>query len=109
MILPVLCFFRIDAYAARGLALWLIVAAYAQIHAAFDAAVPGTAAVAAVNFTASIAGIWISARPCALRDLFRLASARRAVRYAATGGFALVAATALYLTIQLALTGGGRP
>ena len=106
VVLPVLCFFWIDAYAARGLAFWLIVAAYGQIHTAFDLDMPGTAAVAAVGWLAGIAGIWISAKPYLLRDLFRAAAVRRSVCYAVAGGFLAAALTALYIFIQLIRLGG---
>ena len=106
VVLPILCFFWIDAYAARGLAFWLIVSAYGQIHAAFDLQMPGTAVVAAVGWLAGIAGIWISAKPYLLRDLFRAAATVSAVRFAAAGGFAAAAATALYVFIQLIRLGG---
>ena len=106
IVLPVLCFFWIDAYAARGLALWLIVAAFGQIHTAYDLEMPGTAVVAAVGWLAGIAGIWISAKPYLLRDLFRAAAGKRAVRCGVAGGFLAAALTALYVFIQLTRLGG---
>ena len=106
IVLPILCFFHIDAYAARGLALWLIVAAYGQIHTAFDCRIPGAAAVTVVCWLGGIAGIWLSAKPYLLRDALRLAAVRRTARLVGGGFAGVLALTSLYVLIMTILAGG---
>ena len=89
VVLPVLCYFHIDFYAARALALWMIVSAYGMIHTAFDYNLPGLKIIAVMAWTAGIAGIWLSARPYLLRDCFRKAAAGKKFR-TVCGAFAII-------------------
>ncbi len=77
IVLPVLCYFYIDFYAARALALWMIVSAYGMIHTAFDGDHAGREVVTVMCWLAGIAGIWISAKPYLLRDYFRSAAVKK--------------------------------
>lgn len=75
--IPILCYFYIDYYTARAIGGAVIILAYDLIHYAYDEkfAAAGILTVAAWIF--GFAGIWMSGKPYALRDWFRLAAAKR--------------------------------
>ena len=100
VILPVLCYFYIDYYASRGLAFLLILWAYDAIHAGFEAKIPGSAVVTVIALILGTAGIWLSAKPCSLRDLLRKAAASKKYRYPAAAAAAAGAITAFYVLIM---------
>ena len=105
-VLPFLCLYLIDYYAARGLALWMIAAGYGMIHSTFDCHVPGAGVVAVVQWLAGIAGIWISAKPCLLRDCFRKAAENVKIRYILSIAAVVLSLTALYSGIMVIVCGG---
>jgi hypothetical protein len=44
------------------------------VHYTFDFRTPGFPLLAVAGWIAGIAGIWISGKPCAMRDYFRMAA-----------------------------------
>ena len=98
--LPVLGYFHLDYYAARGFSFALILLAYDVIHGTFELHTPGAGAVTVLMLLQGIAGIWLSARPCTLRDLFRKAAASQRWKAAAAGCTALWCAAVLYVLIM---------
>ena len=71
---PLLGFFYVDYPAARAVGGLLILAGYSLVHYTFDFRTPFFPLLAVAGWIAGIAGIWISAKPCAMRDYFRLAA-----------------------------------
>ena len=106
LILPLLCLYLIDYYASRGLALWMITAGYGMIHSTFEWHVPGSGAVAVLQWLAGIAAIWISAKPCLLRDLFRKSAENVKLRYVLSIAAAVMSLAALYSGIMIIVCGG---
>ena len=106
VILPFLCLYLIDYYASRGLALWMITAAYGIIHSAFYCHVPGTGVVVIVQWLIGIAGIWISAKPCLMRDLFRKSAEKKYLRYTFSIAALIMSLAALYTGIMVIVCGG---
>lgn len=105
IVMPVLSYFYLDYYASRGLAFLLILASYDIIHAAFEIHLPGAAAVTVIMMLLSIAGIWIAAKPCTLRDIFRKAAKSEMWKIcAAVCGFT-GAVCALYMLIMIFISG----
>ena len=105
IVMPVLSYFYLDYYASRGLAFLLILASYDIIHAAFEIHLPGAAAVTVIMMLLSIAGIWIAAKPCTLRDIFRKAAKSETWKIcAAVCGFT-GAVCALYMLIMIFISG----
>ncbi len=104
--LPVLCWFYLDYLAARAAAGLAILGAYEVIHLAFDCRLPGAAALTVGAWAVGIAGIWISGRPCTLRDWLRLGAAHRNWSRAAAGFFWLFAAGIAAATLAAALRPG---
>ena len=100
VILPVLCYFYLDSYASRGLAFFLILLAYDLIHGVFDNRTFGAPAITVIALLAGIAGIWISAKPCTLRDIFRKAAGSKYWKYSAAAAAAIIAAAVLYTLIM---------
>ena len=89
--LPVVCALYVDYPVARAVGGLLILLAYTVVHAGFDLHLPGAPALSILAWLAGIAGIWISAQPWRLRDVFR---SGRGVRRAGAG-FLLVLAAAM--------------
>ena len=71
---PLLGFFYVDYPAARAVGGLLILAGYSLVHYTFDFRTPGFPLLAVAGWIAGIAGIWISGKPCAMRDYFRMAA-----------------------------------
>ena len=101
VILPVLCWYFIDFYAARGFALWMIVSAYGMIHTAFDHHIPGRQAVIVLLWLAGIAGMWISAKPYLLRDLFRKSAENRMIRGICAYSLLVLAVISLCIALMI--------
>ena len=105
IVLPVLSYFFLDYYASRGIAFLLIIASYDIIHAAFEIHLPGAAVITVIMMFLSIAGIWIAAKPCTLRDIFRKAAKSKVWKIsAAVCGFAGTLC-ALYMLIMMFIAG----
>lgn len=77
IVIPVLSYFYIDFYAARAAGGAIIILAYDLIHISYEEAFCGAAVFAIAAWIFGFAGIWISGKPCALRDWFRLASGKK--------------------------------
>lgn len=71
VVLPVLCYYYIDYYAARAIAGALIIFAYDAIHFAYELKLPGAEVITVAAWLSGIAGIWYSGKPAALRDTWR--------------------------------------
>ena len=82
--IPVLSYFYIDFYTARAIGGAMIILAYDVIHVAYEEALCGAAVLTVAAWLFGFAGIWMSGKPCALRDWFRLASKDKMFRFAAT-------------------------
>ena len=82
--IPVLSYFYIDSYAARAIGGAIIILAYDLIHIAYEEAFTGAALFTVAAWIFGFAGIWISGKPCALRDWFRLAARNRNFKALAT-------------------------
>ena len=98
--LPILSYFHLDCYAARAWAFALILAGYDIIHGCFDRHIPLGGAVTVLMLIQTVAGMWFSAKPCLLRDLFRRAAESRRVRIAAVLSAALFGIVPLYVLIM---------
>lgn len=77
ILIPIASFFYIDYFAARALGGVLIISSYDIVHWAFELRLPGAVAITIIAWLYGIAGIWISGKPCVLRDWFRLAAKSR--------------------------------
>jgi hypothetical protein len=102
IVLPLLCYFHIDYYASRGLAFMLILWAYDVVHGAFELKIPAAPAVTVIALLLGISGIWLAAKPCLLRDIFRKAAVSKRWKYimfalSVPGGL-----TSLYMLIMCA-------
>ena len=105
IVLPVLSYFYLDYYTARGVAFLLILLSYDAVHTAFELHLPGAAVVTVIMLLLSIAGIWIAAKPCTLRDIFRKAAKSKVWKIcAAVCGFT-GAVCALYMLIMMFISG----
>ena len=89
LLIPVLCYFYIDYYTARAGAGMVIILAYDLIHYCYDEKLPLAIAITIMAWLFGFAAIWISGKPYALRDWFRLAVRNRK--------FAIAAMIASYL------------
>ena len=77
--MPVVCGFFVDYPAARGVGGLAILLAYLVVHEGFEMKIPGAPVFAVTAWLLGVAGIWLSALPWKLRDLFRAGEkARRA-------------------------------
>lgn len=101
--IPVLSYFYIDFYAARAVGGAVIILAYDLIHTAYDEMFTGAAAFTIAAWIFGFAGIWISGKPAALRDWFRLASRSKRFGIIAAGisfTFAVCFAAAVFATVS---------
>ena len=101
IVLPLLCYWHIDYYASRGLSFFLILLAYDLVHGCFELAVPGGSVITVIWLLLGIAGIWIAAKPCTLRDIFRKAAVSKYWKYSAVFAAAAGSLTALYILIMI--------
>lgn len=81
LIVPILGFFCLDYPGARALGGALILLGYYLVHFSFDFRTPGFPVIAVAGWLAGIIGIWISGKPCAMRDYFRMIAPRKGVRW----------------------------
>ncbi len=106
LIFPVLCYLFVDYLLARSVGGLLILAAYYLVHASFTLHTPVLAPLALIAWIFGIAGIWVSAKPCALRDWIRLLARAGHWRWISA---ALSLAYALFLVLAAILTPGRMP
>lgn len=100
--LPVLSYFYIDYYASRSLAFFWILLAYDVVHGAFELHLPGASFITIIALLWGIAGIWISAKPCTLRDVFRKSAVSKKWKYSVASVMAVAGAVMLYtLTVSI--------
>ncbi len=83
LIIPVLCYFYIDYYTARAGAGAVIILAYDLIHYSYDEKLPLAMVLTVMAWLFGFAAIWVSGKPHALRDWFRLAARNRKFAVAA--------------------------
>ncbi len=100
VIVPVLGFFFVDYPAARAVGGLLILSGYSLVHYTFDFHTPGAPAFAVLGWLTGIAGIWISGKPCAMRDYFRLVSGRRSYRFICGALWSVAALFALWALVM---------
>lgn len=77
ILIPVLSYFYLDYYTARAGAGAIIILAYDLIHYAYEEQLPGAAVLTVAAWLFGFAAIWVSGKPHALRDWFRLAARNR--------------------------------
>lgn len=100
LVLPILSYWHLDYYASRGVAFLLILASYDIVHYAFDSRLGGAGVVTVILLLLGIAGIWIAAKPCTLRDIFRKCAASSVWKYSVVSCGVLGAVTVLYTLIR---------
>lgn len=93
LLIPVLCYLYIDYYAARAVAGAVIILSYDLIHYAYDWQFPCAGAITVIAWISGFAAIWVSGKPCSLRDSFRLAAKNRIYAWAVTAVMILFALT----------------
>lgn len=71
LVMPVVCALYVDYTTARAVGGLAILLAYLAVHAGFELSLPWAPALSVVSWLIGIAGIWLSAQPWKLRDLFR--------------------------------------
>ena len=81
IILPIASYFYLDHYAARGMAFFMILMAYDVVHSGFELHIPGAPVVTVAALILGCIGIWIAAKPCTLRDIFRKSAASPVWKY----------------------------
>ena len=92
---PILGYFFVDYPLARAVGGAAILGAYYLVHKSFELHTPCSGAIAVLAWIFGIAGIWVSGKPCALRDWIRLC-ARSGTWRGVSGGFWCVLALALF-------------
>ena len=102
LVVPILGFFSVDYPCARALGGLLILLGYYLVHFTFEFRTPGAPLMAVAGWLAGIAGIWISGKPCAMRDYLRLCADRKQFRL---GSGIFWAAEALLTLWALVMTG----
>ena len=100
IVVPVLGFFFVDFPAARALGGGLILLGYALVHYTFDFRTPGFPVLAILGWLTGIAGIWISGKPCAMRDYFRMTSGKNWIRFLCCALWGVAALCALWALIM---------
>ena len=101
IVVPILCYFQIDSYAARSYAFFLILLAYDIVHGAFDHHLPGAGIVTILALLMGIAGIGISAKPCWMRDIFRKCAVSPKWKYSAMAICAIMTVMNIYVLTML--------
>lgn len=105
IIVPILGFFFVDYPAARALGGILILMGYYLVHYTFDFRTPGFPVLAVAGWLIGIAGIWISGKPCSMRDYLRLAGRSRSFRLSCGAAWSIAALLSLWALIMTG-TGG---
>ena len=95
IVVPILGYCFVDYPLARALGGAAILGAYYLVHKSFELHTPCSGAIAVLAWIFGIAGVWVSGKPCALRDWIRLC-ARSGVWRGVSGGFWVVFALALF-------------
>ncbi len=80
IVVPILGYFFVDYALARALGGIAILGAYYFIHRAFDFHAPLAGVLTVMALLFGIAGIWVSGKPCSLRDWIRLCARNRSWR-----------------------------
>ncbi len=99
-IIPIASTFYVDYYASRMIAFWMILLAYDTVNISFIYRIPGAPLYAVLSWLLGIAGIWISAKPCTLRDTLRLGIKSKWYRRI------FIAATAVGAVMMICMTVG---
>ena len=99
LLIPVLCYFYIDYYAARAVAGVTIILSYDLIHYAYDWKFPCAGIITVMAWISGFAAIWVSGKPCSLRDSFRLAAKNRKYAWTVTAVMVLFALTYIYSAV----------
>ncbi len=107
IVVPVVSYFVLDYLTARACGGLAILYGYQVVHTAFEMHTPGASVLAVFSWLLGMEGIWISARPCVVRDWIRAVSARPRLRVVAAS-ISGVAAVLLALAAVATLTAGGR-
>ncbi|MBR7139891.1 MAG: hypothetical protein IKD44_10130 [Lentisphaeria bacterium] len=100
VIVPILGFFFVDYPAARALGGVLILLGYSLVHYTFEFRTPGFPLLAFIGWFTGIAGIWISGKPCAMRDYFRMAGSKKWFRLLCCGLWGAAALSALWALVM---------
>ncbi len=100
VIIPVLCYFYIDYATARAVGGAMILWSYYLIHKGFDLHTPMLAIPAVLGWVFGLAGIWVSGKPCSLRDWIRLCSKSTYWRRISTSYLLLLAVLVLIAVIM---------
>ena len=101
IVVPLLCYWHIDSYAARSYSFFLILLAYDIIHGAFNHRLPGAAVITVIALLMGVFGIWCSAKPSSLRDIFRKCANSNRWKYAVISSFIIMTLLPLYTLIML--------
>ena len=88
---PVLGYFSVDYPLARSVGGLAILGGYYLIHFGFEFHTPALPLYAVLGWILGIGGIWVSGKPCSLRDWLRLCARSRRWRLVSAGYFALLA------------------
>ena len=100
LIIPVVSIFYIDFYASRTIAFWMILFAYETVNFSFIYQIPGASLYAILSWILGVAGIWISAKPCTLRDTLRISTEKKVYRRC------FLAAAAAGTAVMICMTAG---
>ena len=93
LVIPVLSYFFLDYLLARSVAGLMILFAYFIVHGAFEQHAKLAVAATVTAWIFGIAGIWVSGKPCAMRDWLRKCCRSvvwRRVSGAVLGAFGLI-------------------
>ncbi len=99
--LPVLCYYHIDHYGARGVSFFLILLAYDAIHGAFEYHLAGAGIITVLLLLSGSAAIWMSAIPCTLRDVFRRTAVNKYWKYSVSAASAVMCLLYFYIFIMM--------
>lgn len=100
IVVPILGFFFVDYPATRAAGGLLILLGYSMVHYTFDFRTPGFPAFAVLGWLTGIAGIWVSGKPCAMRDYFRLACSKKEFRLICGGVWCVGVLMALWALLM---------
>ncbi len=103
ILVPILGFFYVDYPFARAFGGCVILGAYYLVHKSFELHTPGAPFLAVLGWVTGLAGIWISGKPCSLRDWIRLCAGKPLWRNCSAG---FLTVTALALLAGAFLTAG---
>lgn len=101
VIFPILCFFQIDFYAARSYAFFMILLAYEIIHGAFVNRIAAAPLLTIAALMMGSGGIWLSAQPCLLREIFRKCANSKKWKYSTVAVTILMALLSFYTLVMM--------